>query len=81
MTPIIIVGGNAFRLDSSNPTRHAGGKILTLVCAPVLADGRIEDNWGEVDFYSIEEREAENCRLIESALREIELRGLPGWQS
>jgi len=42
----------------------------TLLCAALTNDGRIEeDNWTEVDFYSIDEQDAAYCRAIEKAIQ------------
>jgi hypothetical protein len=59
--PILIDGGLAYRLEQG-----------TLTCAPLLKDGRIEDNWGEVDFYSIEKEAAQRCLAVKDALRLME---------
>lgn len=44
------------------------GHDATLLCAPLLNDGRIEDEWGEVDFFSIEDSEKLTCARIREAL-------------
>ena len=72
--PILIVGGNAYRLEGG-----AFEDVLTtapcLQCGPGLA-ASVEDNWGEVDFGTISEREQEDCGAIRFALTQTEsLRG------
>lgn len=56
---IIQDGTHAYKLESG-----------VLLCAAINIDGSIEDdNWYEVDFYSIDDREKAYCRAIQSAIQ------------
>lgn len=54
---MLLDSGNAYKMDGD-----------TLLSAPILVDGTVEDNWTEVDFYSIDARRATYCMYIRAAL-------------
>jgi hypothetical protein len=52
--------------DEDNAYKLENGFLL---CAAVLNDGRIEDdNWYEVDFFCIDDKEKAYCHAIQRAI-------------
>lgn len=60
MNLILILNGNAYQIQDE-----------TLMSAPILSGGGIDDDWYEVDFDCIPKSEADQCLKIKKALESL----------
>lgn len=66
MTPILIIGGNAYRLSAG-----------VLQTAAVLVDDRVDTEWADVDWPSFSGDDREQLTRIEVALEAVD--GIAGF--
>jgi hypothetical protein len=66
---VIIIGGNAYRFDPNGRP----GTLPIVQETPVLQDGiTVEDNWGELDFESLDVETKDLYHTVFRCLRQLE---------